>query len=83
MCCQRCEFFEKWKIIVFGQILQLNVHIYGSGPSAGLTFLMERVLYLVIVLSMQNLSINPMPSRGASISIGQMKLGAYLANNSM
>ena len=82
MCCQRCEFFER-KIIVFGQTLQLNVHIYGSGPSAGLTFLMERVLYLVIVLSMQNLSIDPMANRDASINIGQMRRGAYSANDSM
>ena len=69
--------------VLLSPYCSINVRIYGSGPSAGLTFLMERVLYLVIVLSMQNLSINPMPSRGASISIGQMKLGAYLANDSM
>ena len=54
---------------------------YGSG--AGLAFLMERILYLIIVLSMQNLSIDPMANRDASINIGQMKRGAYSANDSM
>ena len=56
---------------------------YGSGPSAGLTFLMEKVLYLIIVLSMQDLSIHPMTNRDASINIGQMKRGPYSANDLM
>ena len=53
------------------------------GSSAGLAFLMERILYLIIVLSMQNLSIDPMTNRDASINTGQMKRGAYSANDSM
>ena len=62
-------------------IPQLNVNNYVSGPSAGLTFLMERVLYLIIVLSMQNLSIDPMTNRDTSINIGQMKRGPYSADD--
>ena len=59
--------------VLLSPYCSINVRIYGSGPSAGLTFLMERVLYLIIVLSMQNLSIDPMTNNDASINIGQMK----------
>ena len=59
----------------------MRAELYGSG--AGLAFLMERILYLIIVLSMQNLDIDPMANRDASINIGQMKRGAYSANDSM